>query len=118
MKTSITVLAILALISIQAPALAATADSSLSGVPLNVAKDIVHPIPTAGATPASEVARSGVPLFTAKLATQPAAGAGTSQPVNFAGVTMQRATWQATESQQPSNTTVAAAKGCGGAKLC
>ncbi len=118
MKTSITVLAILALISIQAQALAATADSSLSGVPLNVARDIVHPMPTASATPALDVARSGVPLYTAKLATQPAAGAGTSQPVNLAEVTMRRATWQAAEPPQPVNPAVAFAKGCGDAKLC
>ncbi len=118
MKTSITLFTILAITALHGQALATSADPSLSGVPLNVARDIVHPMPTASANPAVDVAKSGVPLFTAKLATQPAAGAATSQPVNLAGVTMRRATWQATGSQQPLDAAVALAKGCGGAKLC
>lgn len=118
MKTPLTLLAILTLTALHGQALAATADSSLSGVPLNVAKDIVHPTPTASAQAAVDVVKSGLPMFTAKLATQPAAGAATLQPVRLAGLTMRRATWQATEPPQPLSPAVALAKGCGGAKFC
>ncbi len=118
MRSSTTFFAILALTALQAQAFAAPIDPSLSGVPLNVARGIVQPTPTASTPGAVDVAKSGLPLFAAKSATQPTAAVASSRPAQFSRMAMNRATRQSSEAQQPVDPTVALGKGCGGAKMC
>jgi len=96
MKSSTTFFAILALAALQAQAFAAPVDVPLSGVPLNVAKDIVRPTSTASTPQAVDVVRSGLPLFAAKSATQPSAAVASSLAAQPSGMTMSRATRQST----------------------
>lgn len=115
MKSSFTLFAILAFTAVQAQAFAAPVDPSLSGVPLNVARGIVQPTPTASTPGAVDVAKSGLPLFAAKSATQPTAAVTSSSPAQPSGMAMSRATRQSTQTPRSAGSDVVLGRCCDGA---